>query len=58
MNEDMMNYNDIISICISNMGLYLDHINQYYVIYAAWTRAKNLVRSEFIEWNLDAIYGN
>ena len=29
MNEDMMNYNDIISIYISNMGLYLDPINQY-----------------------------
>ena len=40
------------------MGLYLDPINQYYVIYAAWTRGKNLVRLEFIEWNLDTKYGN
>ena len=36
----------------------MDSINQYWVIYAAWTRAMNLVRLEFIEWNLDTKYGN
>ena len=58
MNEDMMNYNDRISIYISNMGLYLDPIGRYWVMCAAWTRAGSLVGLEFIERNLDAIYGN
>ena len=40
------------------MGLYLDPIGRYWVRYAAWTRAKNLVRLGFMEWNLDAKYGN
>ena len=40
------------------MGLYLDPINRVKVRYAAWTRAKNMVRLEFIQWNLDNKYGN